>query len=294
MADKSWYAMKGKAGPEAVVHIYDEIGFGGMSAQAFVEELRAIKARVINLHVNSPGGAVFEGITIYNSLRQHPARVNVFVDGMAASIASVVAQAGDRIVMAEGSMMMIHEPYGAAKGNSETMEKMAEWLGKGAETVAGIYASRAGGDPARWRQLMRAETWYRAGEAVQAGLAHEVYSSASNPAAQNYRVFNLAEFKHVPDWAQIRAAMWDTAFINNLPDSAFAYIAPGGTKDADGRTKPRSLRYLPHHMMDGAVDMPHLRNALSRAPQTNLPADAKAQALRHLQSHARREGVGEN
>ncbi len=89
-------------------------------------------------------------------------------------------------------------------------------------------------------------------------------------------------------------AMWDTAFINDLPDSAFAYIAPGGTKDADGKTKPRSLRYLPHHMMEGMVDMPHLRNALGRAPQTNLPAEAKAQVLRHLQSHARREGVGEN
>jgi len=88
-------------------------------------------------------------------------------------------------------------------------------------------------------------------------------------------------------------AMWDTAFINDLPDSAFAYVAPGGQKDADGKTKPRSLRYLPHHMMEGMVDMPHLRNALARAPQTNLPAEAKAQAIRHLQSHARREGVGE-
>jgi len=93
--------------------------------------------------------------------------------------------------------------------------------------------------------------------------------------------------------AHQQLAMWDTAFINGLPDSAFAYIEPGGQKDTDGKTKPRSLRYLPHHMMDGAVDMPHLRNALARAPQTSLPPEGKAQALRHLQSHARREGVGE-
>jgi len=86
-------------------------------------------------------------------------------------------------------------------------------------------------------------------------------------------------------------AEWDTAYINDLPDSAFAYVKPGDKDDA-GKTAPRASRYLPHHVAGGAVDLPHLRNALSRAPQTSLPPDAKAQAVRHLTSHARREGVG--
>jgi hypothetical protein len=108
-------------------------------------------------------------------------------------------------------------------------------------------------------------------------------------------------------------AQWTTAFTNDLPDSAFAYIAPGGTKDEGGKTQPRALRFLPHHGADG-VDLPHLRNALgldeehlkalwgtedpgglelARLPQSKLPASAKAAALRHLSAHARSEGVGE-
>lgn len=84
-------------------------------------------------------------------------------------------------------------------------------------------------------------------------------------------------------------ATWTAAFINNLPDSAFAYIESGGTKDGEGKTVPRSNRHFPHHGSGGAVDLPHLRNALARAPQS--PFGAKAMA--HLQKHARAEGVGD-
>jgi len=94
-----------------------------------------------------------------------------------------------------------------------------------------------------------------------------------------------------PPKAPVSMAAWDTAYINDLPDSAFAYVTPGD-KDEAGKTVPRANRYLPHHDAGGAVDLPHLRNALARAPQTNLPPDARAQAVRHLTSHARREGVG--
>jgi HK97 family phage prohead protease len=88
-------------------------------------------------------------------------------------------------------------------------------------------------------------------------------------------------------------AEWTAAAINNLPDSAFAVILPGGEKDEDGRTTPRSLRKLPHHGPSGAVDLPHLRNALARLPQADLPAEAAARARGHLERHAAAEGVGE-
>jgi HK97 family phage prohead protease len=87
-------------------------------------------------------------------------------------------------------------------------------------------------------------------------------------------------------------AEWDTAYVNNLPDSAFAVILPGGKKDSDGKTVPRSLRKLPHHDADGSVDLPHLRNALARLPQTDLPAAAKEAADQHLDAHAQKAGVG--
>lgn len=80
-------------------------------------------------------------------------------------------------------------------------------------------------------------------------------------------------------------AEWSASFINNLPDSAFAVILPGGTKDSDGKTTPRSLRKLPHHNADGAVDMAHLRNAMSREPQTDMPDAAHSKAHAHLQGH---------
>lgn len=87
-------------------------------------------------------------------------------------------------------------------------------------------------------------------------------------------------------------ATWTGSFINNLPDSAFAVILPGGEKDSDGKTTPRSLRKLPHHGSDGALDLPHLRNALSREPQTDMPDDAHSRARGHLNRHAKAEGVG--
>lgn len=94
------------------------------------------------------------------------------------------------------------------------------------------------------------------------------------------------------DDAETRAE-WDTAFINSLPDSAFAVILSGGEKDEDGRTTPRSLRKLPHHGMSGAIDMPHLRNALARESQTDMPEAARATAHRHLMAHAEAEHMGE-
>lgn len=171
-----WYRIENATSEAsaATVHIYDEIGYWGVTAQDFVRELQAVDAGRIDVHLNSPGGEVFDGIAIMNALKQHQAHVTVIVDSLAASIASVIAMAGDRVVMAKNATMMIHEGSGLAIGNAADMREMADLLDKVSDNIASVYAERAGGEVAEWRERMRAETWYSADEAVAAGLADEV------------------------------------------------------------------------------------------------------------------------
>jgi len=158
------------------IDLMDEIGYWGVTAQDFVDELLAIDAATIELHINSPGGDVFDGVAIMNAIADHPATVNVVVDGLAASAASYIALAGDTVKMNRASQMMIHDAAGMCWGNAADMETMKDLLDRVSDTIAGIYADRAGEDTEHWRDLMRAETWYSAVEAVEAGLADEAVS----------------------------------------------------------------------------------------------------------------------
>ncbi|MFZ3473097.1 head maturation protease, ClpP-related [Streptomyces sp. 4.24] len=171
---RDWYRITNNAGSPAVVDIFDEIGFWGVNAAAFQRELAQVSASEITVNLSSPGGEIFEGIAIYNALRTHPANVTIRVSALAASIASVIAQAGDRIVMLSGSQMMIHEGSGLCMGNAEDMQQMAALLDRQSANIADIYAERAGGSADEWRARMRAETWFNAEEAVASGLADEV------------------------------------------------------------------------------------------------------------------------
>ena len=176
-ADKPWYRLTnqaGQSGMPAELTIYDEIGFWGTSAQDFVTELRNVTATEINCRINSPGGEIFDGIAIMNCLRSHAAKVSVFVDSLAASIASVIAMAGDRVVMQPHSQLMIHDAMTGGWGNAGELRAKADLLDRQSDNIAAIYAGRAGGDTQLWRGRMLAETWYSAEEAVAAGLADEV------------------------------------------------------------------------------------------------------------------------
>lgn len=163
------------------IDLMEEIGYWGVTATEFVDELLAIDAETIELHVNSPGGDVFDGLAIMNALADHPATVNVVVDGIAASAASFIAMAGDSMKMNRGSQLMIHDAIGFCYGNAGDMEDTAALLSRISDTIAGIYADRAGGKADDWRDLMRAETWYSATEAVDAGLADEAVAGPKNP-----------------------------------------------------------------------------------------------------------------
>jgi|GEM_PF-4513028 len=168
------YTIANVAGDDAVIRIYDEIWFLGVNADDFVRDLADVTAPRIRVEINSPGGDVFDGIAIYNALRTHPAHVTTRVDGIAASIASVIAQAGDHRVMLGASQMMIHNAFGMTVGDATEHGEMQVLLEQQDEIIAGIYATRSGGDRDNFRALMNAETWMSDDRAVAEGLADEV------------------------------------------------------------------------------------------------------------------------
>ncbi|MHA3682792.1 head maturation protease, ClpP-related [Leucobacter sp. HY1908] len=195
--NRKWYSIRASAGgsdsgeteSRAEVILYDEIGGWGYPASWFVQDIGELDVDVIDLRVNSPGGDVFDGIAMMNALARHPARVEVTVDGLAASAASFIITAADRVVMNSGSEVMIHEAWGWCGGDAAAMRDYAESLDRMNATIAGLYVKRAGGKVDEWRDAMSAETWYSAEEAVTVGLADEW---ADAPAASNS--FDLSKF----------------------------------------------------------------------------------------------------
>jgi ATP-dependent protease ClpP protease subunit len=187
------------------VDVYDDIGEGGffsegLSAKGFAAQLRGVKG-ALEVHINSGGGDVFDGIAIGNAIRKHKGAVTTVNDGVAASIASVILQAGQDRVVEPGSMVMVHDAFGLCVGNAAEMAKMTEVLDKNSDNIASIYAERAGGSPADWRATMKNETWYTADEAVEAGLADRV----GDGAAALPDGLELAAFESLP--GRIAAAM---------------------------------------------------------------------------------------
>lgn len=170
----TWYAIRNQADERAIVDLYDEIGEWGIPASQFVRDLRTIDAKTIELHINSPGGMIYDGLAIYNALMDHPARVEAIVDGAAFSAASWIFQAGELRSMNRHTELFIHDGLALTIGNEEDHLASAADLGRLSNTIAGIYAGRAGGTVDEWRTAMRAETTYSAQDAVDAGLADEV------------------------------------------------------------------------------------------------------------------------
>jgi ATP-dependent Clp endopeptidase proteolytic subunit ClpP len=165
------------------LYLYDEISCWGVTAADFVSELAMFNGEALDLHVNSPGGDVFEGLAMLNSLRAYPGKVTAYVDGLAASAASFILMGADEVVMARNSELMIHDAWGLCMGNSSDMVDMAGRLDKVSDNIADVYASKAGRSVAEWRADMRAEVWYSADDAVVAGLADRVGTPTSSAVA---------------------------------------------------------------------------------------------------------------
>lgn len=181
---REWYSLRNSGATTAELYIYDEIGYWGTTASDLVAALSQLQGvTAIDVHLNSPGGDVFDGIAIMNCLRACAATVTTYVDGIAASIASVIAMAGDRIIMGPHSQLMIHDASGLCLGNAEDMTEMATMLNFQSDNIAAVYAERTGGTVEDWRAKMSVESWYTADEAVAAGLADEVAQRPAPAAA---------------------------------------------------------------------------------------------------------------
>lgn len=185
-------------GDEATLYVYDAIVsddfWGGVSAQAFVKELAALKAGTIHLRINSPGGDVFAARAMEQAIREHGSRIVAHIDGYAASAASYLALAADEVLIAEGGFYMIHKAWTIAFGNSEDLMDTAALLEKVDASLVATYAKETGQDPAQIADWMSAETWFNAEEAVKHGFADRIAADAVKDAAR----WNLAAYAKAP------------------------------------------------------------------------------------------------
>lgn len=169
-----WFTFQAKGEQNVEISIFDEIGMWGVSAKEFIAELKQHAGKKITCHINSPGGSVFDALAIYNALRANGSEITTKVMGVAASAASLIAMAGDKIIMPENTFMMIHNPMVGAYGNAEEMRDMADVLDKIAASLIGVYVARTGLSEADVKALLDDETWLNAADAVEKGFATEM------------------------------------------------------------------------------------------------------------------------
>ncbi len=181
------------------VYIYDQIGqdwWGdGISPEDFIEEIKKLKSDKINLHINSPGGFVYDGLTIYNGLNLIDKFIFVYIDGIAASMASVVAMAGDKIIMPVNADYMLHDPWTCMCGTADDLEKEAKELRRLKDSIIGIYMARTRLSKDELFDLMKEESWISGTDALEMGLADEIIENKKAVAS----IFDLNIFENVPE-----------------------------------------------------------------------------------------------
>ncbi len=245
----------GEGQPTPTLYLYDILGvdmLGGIAARQVVDDLQALgQVPSLDVRLNSPGGDVFEGIAVYNALVRFPAKVTVHVDGLAASIASLVAMAGDKTLVAENAMLMLHRPWSIVAGDAEEMRRQAEALDKAWSAMLTTYARRTGRRPATVAQRVAdagGEWWLTAEEAVAEGFA-----DATEKAEKETAVFGLERFRKVP--ARLAAQEKDARPLVLPPLPRTAEVAP-----------PRVER----PMAEAAVPAPEVKEA----PKPSGPSGA--------------------
>jgi ATP-dependent protease ClpP protease subunit len=248
------YSPRAAANEAATIQIFDQIGEdwfsnSGITAKSFAETLQAVGPGPLNVEINSPGGNVWDGLAIYNMLRGRQAPVTTRVVGVAASIASIIALAGDTVEIADAALMMIHDPSGLAAGTSDDMRKMADALDQHAAILSGVYEKKTGKTASAIRAAMKAETWFTSSEAITFGLADK-----------------LSEEKPAMEANAARA--WFRASLPKLSTGSISAVADGAN------TAPTSQ--TPHNMDNKTPDpvVPAAPAAPAPAAPTAIDIDA--------------------
>lgn len=219
MTKKFWNLKKIENSAELI--IYGEISdmeFWGdeVTPKQMSQELTAMgDVSEIIVRINSPGGDVFAGVAIHSMLKRHQASKTVYIDGIAASIASIIAMVGDKIIMPKGSMMMIHSPMSSIRmARADRLRKQADLLDTIRDQMVGIYSEKSGISTEELNVLLEAETWYTADEAVASGLAHEIEANSKIAASLNGETavingieMNWKQFANAPMLAEMPAAL---------------------------------------------------------------------------------------
>lgn len=267
-------------GNRGEIWLYDQIGASfwgdGITAKSFQKDLQAMgKVTGIDLRINSPGGDVFEGFAIYNQLVQHPATVDVYVDGVAASISSIIAMAGNKISMAKNSMMMIHNPQGSAYGDEREMDRVKALLQQVKANLTTTYVDRTGNDAKSIEAWMDDETWFTADSALENGFADVVIEGQAVNAC-----FDLSPFRNVPQalrdqMSQITASTPDQdilrARVNRLHAAADAVRQNRFDREFAGMTDDGRRVLLAHGVAcveDLREALPALKAMQNCSPQT--------------------------
>ena len=190
---ESWYKIQSKASAEMVdVYLFNEIGMWGVTAQDFINDIKEHKEQPMNLHINCVGGDVFDGMAIYNVLLKRTQKTTVYVEGIAASMGSVIALAGDEVIMSENSLLMIHNAWGGTMGEADDMRKYANILDKLSDESADIYVKKTGLSLEEVKDMMDEETWLNAEEALEYGFVDSI-SDAIKVAAK----VDVSKFKNI-------------------------------------------------------------------------------------------------
>ena len=190
--NEKWYNIQNKAGASTDVYIFDEIGMWGVTAQNFISDIKDLKDTPINLRINSLGGDVFDGLAIYNVIKKRTAKTTVYIEGIAASIATIIALGADEVIMSENSLFMIHNASGGAMGESKDLQKTAQVLDKITRQLAEVYESKTGLSQETIQDMMDEETWLNAQEAFDLGFIDTI-SDAIKIAAK----YDVSKFKNI-------------------------------------------------------------------------------------------------
>lgn len=190
-----WWEIKNQADEETELIIYDVIGWPFNDASELVRAVAGIKSTTITVRINSPGGDVFDGMAIYNALASHPARVVTRIEGLAASIASVIAMAGREIQAYQNTFVMVHRAWALTVGNTDELRDAADLLDKIDSQLVDIYAARTKSGKKEIKQLMAETTWMTAKEAKEKGFVTSIIENGKGAKA----LFDLSIFDNVPD-----------------------------------------------------------------------------------------------